>query len=60
MLGEQGSHVRTNFSDLPDEQIEVLAKWAVDELNPTETKFKREPHSGDRMPTITDASLASV
>lgn len=45
-LGEQGEQVRTNFSDLPDEEIEALARWAVTELNPSGSRI-REPHSGD-------------
>ena len=45
-LGEQGEHVRTNFSDLPDEEIEALARWAVGELKPAGSRI-REPHSGD-------------
>ena len=31
-LGEQGEEVRTNFSDLPDEEIIELSWWAVSEL----------------------------
>ncbi|MGD2179784.1 B12-binding domain-containing radical SAM protein [Lusitaniella coriacea] len=31
-LGEQGEAVRTNFSDLPDEEIEELSWWAINEL----------------------------
>ena len=45
-LGEQGEQVRTNFSDLPDDEIEGLARWAVQELNPAGSRI-REPHSGD-------------
>ena len=45
-LGEQGEQVRTNFSDLPDDEIEGLARWAVSELNPAGSRI-REPHSGD-------------
>ena len=60
MLGEQGSHVRTNFSDTDDQEVLDLAKWAVDELNPMETKFKREPHSGDSLLAVTDAGRASL
>jgi len=59
-LGEQGSHVRTNFSETSDEEIYSLAQWAVQELNPIETKFKREPHSGDVLVNVTDAGRASV
>lgn len=60
MLGEQGSHVRTNFSETDDKEIVELTTWAVNELNPMETKFKREPHSGDVMVSVTDASRASL
>ena len=45
-LGEQGEQVRTNFSDLPDGEIEALARWAVAELKPAGSRI-REPHSGD-------------
>jgi len=45
MLGEQGEAVRTNFSDLPDEEVEALSWWAINELkaqntlrHPTQTK----------------------
>lgn len=31
-LGEQGESVRTNFSDLPDEEIEELSWWAINDL----------------------------
>lgn len=55
-LGEQGEAVRTNFSDLPDEEIEALAKWAVAELNPAAGRF-REPHSGDLVRGATRADV---
>ena len=45
-LGEQGEQVKTNFSDLPDDEVEALAHWAVGELNPMGSRL-REPHSGD-------------
>ena len=56
LLGEQGERVRTNFSDLPDTEIETLAKWAVAELNPRAGRF-REPHSGDIIRGATKADL---
>lgn len=55
-LGEQGEMVRTNFSDLPDDEIEALARWAVAELNPQAARF-REPHSGDLIRGATRADL---
>jgi radical SAM superfamily enzyme YgiQ (UPF0313 family) len=44
-LGEQGEEVRTNFSDLPDEEIIELSWWAVSELGAQNTV--RHPHTGD-------------
>lgn len=44
-LGEQGEEVRTNFSDLPDEEIIRLANWAVDELGAQNVVM--HPHTGD-------------
>jgi radical SAM superfamily enzyme YgiQ (UPF0313 family) len=44
-LGEQGEEVRTNFSDLPDEEIIELSWWAVNELG-GQNKL-RHPHTGD-------------
>jgi radical SAM superfamily enzyme YgiQ (UPF0313 family) len=44
-LGEQGEDVRTNFSDLPDEEIVDLSWWAVNELG-AQNKL-RHPHTGD-------------
>ena len=55
-LGEQGEKVRTNFSDLPDDEIEGLARWAVAELNPAAGRF-REPHSGDFVRGATRADI---
>ena len=55
-LGEQGEYVRTNFSDLPDDEVEALARWAVAELNPNSGRF-REPHSGDVVRGATKADL---
>lgn len=55
-LGEQGEAVRTNFSDLPDDEIESLARWAVAELNPAAGRF-REPHSGDVIRGATKADV---
>jgi anaerobic magnesium-protoporphyrin IX monomethyl ester cyclase len=44
-LGEQGDQVRTNFSDLPDEEIVELSWWAVNELGAQNTY--RHPHTGE-------------
>lgn len=44
-LGEQGEEVRTNFSDLPDEEIVELSWWAVSELGAQNTV--RHPHTGE-------------
>ncbi len=44
-LGEQGDDVRTNFSDLPDEEIVELSWWAVNELGAQNTV--RHPHTGE-------------
>src|SRR5206468_2698009 len=46
-LGEQGEEVRTNFSDLPDEEIIDLSWWAVNELG-GQNKL-RHPHTGDAL-----------
>jgi radical SAM superfamily enzyme YgiQ (UPF0313 family) len=44
-LGEQGEDVRTNFSELPDEEIMELSWWAVTELGAQNTV--RHPHTGE-------------
>jgi anaerobic magnesium-protoporphyrin IX monomethyl ester cyclase len=44
-LGEQGEEVRTNFSDLPDEEVIELSWWAVNELGAQNTV--RHPHAGE-------------
>ena len=44
-LGEQGEEVRTNFSDLPDEEVAGLSWWAVNELGAQNTV--RHPHTGE-------------
>jgi radical SAM superfamily enzyme YgiQ (UPF0313 family) len=44
-LGEQSESVRTNFSDLPDEEIMELSWWAVSELGAQNTV--RHPHTGE-------------
>lgn len=60
-LGEQGETVRTNFSDLPDEEIVELSWWAVSELGAQNTV--RHPHTGDvqdRTRGVRDASRADI
>lgn len=44
-LGEQGEEIRTNFSDLPDEEVIELSWWAVTELGAQNTV--RHPHTGE-------------
>lgn len=44
-LGEQGEQVRTNFSDLPDEEVVELSWWAIKELGAQNTV--RHPHTGE-------------
>ncbi len=61
-LGEQGEEVRTNFSDLPDEEIAELSWWAVTELGAQNTV--RHPHSGEQQerkkPAIRGATKADL
>ena len=60
-LGEQGEDVRTNFSDLPDEEIIELSWWAVNELGAQNTV--RHPHTGeiqDRKRAVRSATIADV
>lgn len=60
-LGEQGEAVRTNFSDLPDEEITELSWWAVTELGAQNTV--RHPHTGesqDRKPAFRSATIADL
>jgi anaerobic magnesium-protoporphyrin IX monomethyl ester cyclase len=60
-LGEQGEEVRTNFSDLPDEEIVELSWWAVNELG-GQNKL-RHPHTGDvqdRKRAVRGATRADV
>lgn len=47
-LGEQGDEIRTNFSDLPDEEVVALSWWAVTELGAQNTV--RHPHTGESQP----------
>jgi len=60
-LGEQGEEVRTNFSDLPDEDIIALSWWAINELGAQNTV--RHPHTGEvqekkkAVPSATRADL---
>ena len=60
-LGEQGEEVRTNFSDLPDEEIIELSWSAVNELG-GQNKL-RHPHTGDtqeRKRAVRGATRADV
>jgi radical SAM superfamily enzyme YgiQ (UPF0313 family) len=60
-LGEQGEDVRTNFSDLPDEEIVELSWWAINELGAQNTV--RHPHTGDaqkRSRAVRGATRADV
>lgn len=67
-LGEQGESVRTNFSDLPDEEVVELSWWAVNELSAQNThrhpSQRVHPHSGDveeiTMPAVRSASHADL
>ena len=47
-LGEQGEQVRTNFSDLPDEEVIELSWTAIKELGAQNTV--RHPHTGEEQP----------
>ncbi|MBI2045171.1 B12-binding domain-containing radical SAM protein [Candidatus Pacearchaeota archaeon] len=47
-LGEQGEAIRTNFSDLPDEEIIELSWRAIKELGAQ--NVVRHPHTGDEQP----------
>ncbi len=47
-LGEQGEAVRTNFSDLPDEEVVELSWNAIRELGAQNTV--RHPHTGEEQP----------
>jgi anaerobic magnesium-protoporphyrin IX monomethyl ester cyclase len=60
-LGEQGEEVRTNFSDLSDEEIVDLSWWAVSELGAQNTV--RHPHTGEqqeRKQAVRGATRADV
>ena len=60
-LGEQGEEVRTNFSDLPDEEIIDLSWRAVTELGGQNTV--RHPHTGEpqsRTKAVRGATRADV
>ena len=60
-LGEQGEEVRTNFSDLPDEEIIELSWWAITELGAQNTV--RHPHTGEaqeRKQAVRGATRADI
>lgn len=52
-LGEQGEQVRTNFSDLPDQEVIDLSWWAIKELGAQNTV--RHPHTGEEQPMVKPA-----
>jgi len=61
LLGEQGEEVRTNFSDLSDQEIVDLSWWAVSELGAQNTV--RHPHTGEeqaRKQAVRGATRADV
>lgn len=61
-LGEQGEQVRTNFSDLPDEEVIELSWNAIKELGAQNTV--RHPHTGEEQPlekpTVRGATRADL
>ena len=60
-LGEQGEQVRTNFSDLEDQEIIDLSWYAITELGAQNTV--RHPHTGEeqkRVPAVRSASHADL
>ncbi len=60
-LGEQGESVRTNFSDLSEEEVIELSWWAVGELGAQNTV--RHPHTGevqDRTRGVRGATRADI
>jgi radical SAM superfamily enzyme YgiQ (UPF0313 family) len=60
-LGEQGESVRTNFSDLPDEEIEELSWWAINELKAQNTvRHPTQVSPEDRKMAVRGASKADL
>jgi hypothetical protein len=60
-LGEQGESVRTNFSDMPDEEVVDLSWWAINELGAQ--NVVRHPHTGDeerRTKPVRGATMADL
>ena len=61
-LGEQGEEVRTNFSDMPDEEVIELSWQAIKELGAQNTV--RHPHTGEvqkmRKPSVRGATQADL
>jgi len=60
-LGEQGEMVRTNFSDLPDEEMTRLSWWAITELGAQ--NWVRHPHTGElqeRTPELRSSTHADL
>jgi radical SAM superfamily enzyme YgiQ (UPF0313 family) len=60
-LGEQGQEVRTNFSDLPDEEIVELAVWASNELGAPKALLEHTNDEGSSSkPVLRSATHADV
>ena len=61
-LGEQGESVRTNFSDLPDQEVVDLSWWAIQSLGAQNTV--RHPHTGEvqkmQKPVVRGATHADL
>ena len=60
-LGEQGEAIRTNFSDLSDDEVLELSWWAINELGAQNTV--RHPHTGEeqpRKPAVRSATQANL
>jgi len=60
-LEEQGEAIRTNFSDLSDDEILELSWWAIDELGAQNTI--RHPHTGEeqpRTPAVRSSTMADL
>jgi anaerobic magnesium-protoporphyrin IX monomethyl ester cyclase len=61
-LGEQGEEMRTNFSDLPDEEIIELSWKAITELGAQ--NIVRHPHTGEQQslkrPAVRGATKADL
>ncbi|MGE3727279.1 MAG: radical SAM protein [Candidatus Sericytochromatia bacterium] len=56
-LGEQGEEVRTNFSDLEDQEVIDLSWWAIQELGAQNTV--RHPHTGEEQASVKPALIGA-